>query len=449
MSILPHLNFKIEEIIKREPMTPAGCTRRLFLSLTAATGALFTTPLWAQLQVDILGVGANTYPIAVQPFQGASGSPEDLSKIIGEDLTRSGLFRLTPADMTAPGIDSTPDWRALAANGAQADVVGEISKAADGRWNVQYKLYDVVKKQEILNGSDVCPEDDLRREAHRIADRIFERITGMTGDFSSRIAYVRQGGPQNYEIIVADSDGHNAKSALRSREPIISISWSPSGNQIAYASFETGKPVVFIQDLRTGARKQFAAFRGNNSAPAWSPDGNTLAVALSKDGPTKIYLIDAGGTNVRKFTDGDSIDTEPAFSPDGRYIYFVSDRGGNPQIYRQAVSGGRPERVSFGNAYAVSPAVSSNNHEIAYIVRANGNFQLVQQDLSTGNVIPLSQFGKNESPSYSPNGNMIIFATDTGGQGVLSIVSSDGSTRSRLSGLSGDIREPAWGPPNK
>ncbi|MCD8339047.1 MAG: Tol-Pal system beta propeller repeat protein TolB [Burkholderiales bacterium] len=430
-------------------MTSTGCTRRLFLSSIAATATLTALPAWAQLQVDILGVGANQYPIAVQAFQGGNACPEDISKIIGDDLTRSGLFRLASVDATAPGVEDTPNWSALTATGANADVVGEVSKIADGRWNIQYKLYDVVKKQELLNGSDLTPEGDLRLEAHKIADRIFEKITGMQGDFSSQIAYVRQSGPKSYQIMIADSDGFNPKQALTSRAPIISISRAPTGDRIAYTSLEAGNPEVFVQNINTGARHKVAGFRGNNSAPAWSPDGGTLAVALSKDGVTKIYLMSAGGGAARKFTDGDSIDTEPTFSPDGKYIYFVSDRGGNPQIYRQAVGGGRAERISFGNAYAVSPTVSSSNHEVAYIVRANGNFQLVQQDLSTGNVIPLSQFGKNESPSYSPNGNMIVFATDVGGQGVLSIVSSDGSIRSRLSGLKGDIREPAWGPPHK
>ena len=427
-------------------MTVQMFKRRLLLQGAGLMAGLAASGLaWGQFQVDILGVGANQFPIAVQPFENESACPENISKIISNDLVRSGVFRLIEGG-SASGIDVEPDWKALTAQGADADVVGSIQKTADNRYEIKFKLFDVVKKQETDQASYVCPADDLRLTAHRIADRIYERITGEKGDFATRIAFVRQDGRHVFNIMVADSDGHNPKTALKSREPIMSIAWAPDGRRIAYTTFETGKPTVWLQNLTTGKRHQVAAFRGNNSAPAFSPDGSTFAVALSKDGGTKIYLLNPEGMNLRPFTEGDSIDTEPTFSPDGKYIYFTSDRGGNPQIYRKPVAGGSTERVSFGNAYAVSPTVSPKNNEIAYIVRAGGNFQLVQQDLSTGNVIPLSQLGKNESPSYSPNGNMIIFATDEGGKGVLSTVSTDGSSRSRLSGLSGDIREPAWGP---
>lgn len=421
--------------------------RRLLLKAVGLAGMAVAMPAaYAQLQVDILGVGANQFPISVEPFANNSEAPEDMAKIVGGDLMRSGVFRLVGEHSGAPSFDATPNWKELNSIGAQAEVVGEIKKTPDGRYEIKYKLFDVVKKQEIDQASFLSPVEDLRLYAHKIADRIYERISGEKGDFASRIAYVTQNGPKSFGIMVADSDGHNAQTALRSREPIISITWSPDGRQIAYTTFETGKPTVWVHDLSTGKRRQVAAFKGNNSAPAFSPDGDTLAVALSKDGPTKIYLMDVNGQNVRRFTSGDSIDTEPVFSSDGQYIYFTSDRGGNPQIYRQAVSGGSPQRVSFGNAYAISPAISPKGDLIAYIVRSGGAFQLVQQDLATGNLIALSQLGKNESPSYSPNGNMIIFATDTGGKGVLSTISSDGSARTRLSVGAGDIREPAWGP---
>lgn len=422
-----------------------GLNRRGFLQAVGLAGIAAAQPAFAQLFVNIQGVGANQFPIAIQPFFGNSEAPENIAEIIGNDLVRSGFFRLVSCD-AATALDKDPDWKALGTAGVGAFADGSVTRAADGRYEIKFRLFDPVKKQETDEASYISPKDDLRLYAHKIADRIFERLTGEKGDFATSIAYVSQQGKNNYAIMVADSDGYNPQVALRIRHPIISIDWSPNGRQIAYTSFETGKPTVWIHDLSTGKRRQVAAFRGNNSAPAFSPDGGTLAVALSKDGGTKIYLLDTNGQNLRQFTTGSSIDTEPAFSPDGKYIYFTSDRGGNPQIYRKPVAGGSAERISFGNAYAISPAVSPKNDQVAYIVRTGGHFKLVQQDLATGNVIPLSEIGKNESPSYSPNGNMIIYASEVGGKGVLSTVSTDGSTRSRLSGTSGDIREPSWGP---
>lgn len=420
--------------------------RFLFKSLGAGAFLGAASPLFAQLQVDILGVGSNQFPITVEKFVDETGSVVDPAAVIGGDLQRSGAFRLVATEAQVTDVDTAPDYEMLKSLGTGAAVVGSITHTGDGRFQVRYKLFDVVKGQESDEASFIAPAEDLRLTAHRISDRIYEKITGGKGAFASRIAFVRQSGPKQFNVMIADSDGFNPLVALTSREPIISIAWSPNGRRIAYTTFETRKPTVFIQDLSTGKRTHVAAFRGNNSAPAFSPDGRTLALALSKDGPTQIYLIDVDGSNLRRFTYSDGIDTEPTFSPDGKYIYFTSDRGGSPQIYRQPLVGGRAERVSFGSAYAISPVVSPKGNQLAYIVRLGGHFQLVQQDLATGAVVPLSQVGKNESPSYAPNGNMIIFATDVDGKGVLSTVSTDGATRSRLSGLNGDIREPAWGP---
>lgn len=419
--------------------------RRLFLLAAGLGGVAVSQTAFAQLFVNIQGVGANQFPIAIQPFFGNEEAPENIGEIIGNDLVRSGFFKLVSAD-AASAFDKDPNWQTLSTAGVGAFVDGAISKAADGRYEIKFRLFDPVKKQETDQASFISPKEDLRLYAHKIADRIFERLTGEKGDFASRIAYVSQQGKHSFAIMVADSDGYHPQEALKIRHPIISIDWSPNGRQIVYTSFETGKPTVWVHDLSTGKRRQIAAFRGNNSAPAFSPDGDTIALALSKDGGTKIYLMNSNGQNVRQFTSGDSIDTEPTFSPDGKYIYFTSDRGGSPQIYRKPVAGGSTERISFGNAYAISPTVSPKNDQVAYIVRTGGHFKLVQQDLATGNVIPLTDVGKNESPSYSPNGNMIIYASEVGGKGVLSTVSTDGSARSRLSGISGDIREPSWGP---
>ena len=290
-----------------------GLNRRGFLQAVGLAGIAAAQPAFAQLFVNIQGVGANQFPIAIQPFFGNSEAPENIAEIIGNDLVRSGFFRLVSCD-AATALDKDPDWKALGTAGVGAFADGSVTRAADGRYEIKFRLFDPVKKQETDEASYISPKDDLRLYAHKIADRIFERLTGEKGDFATRIAYVSQQGKNNYAIMVADSDGYNPQVALRIRHPIISIDWSPNGRQIAYTSFETGKPTVWIHDLSTGKRRQVAAFRGNNSAPAFSPDGGTLAVALSKDGGTKIYLLDTNGENLRQITTGGSNDTEPACS---------------------------------------------------------------------------------------------------------------------------------------
>ena len=258
-----------------------GLNRRVFLKAVGLVGIAAAEPAFAQLFVNIQGVGANQFPIAVQPFFGNSEAPENIAEIIGNDLVRSGFFRLVSCD-AATALDKDPDWKALSTAGVGAFADGSVTRAADGRYEIKFRLFDPVKKQETDEASYISPKDDLRLYAHKIADRIFERLTGEKGDFATRIAYVSQQAKNNYAIMVADSDGYNPQVALRIRHPIISIDWSPNGRQIAYTSFETGKPTVWIHDLSTGKRRQVAAFRGNNSAPAFSPDGGTLAVALSK-----------------------------------------------------------------------------------------------------------------------------------------------------------------------
>ena len=287
-----------------------------------------------------------------------------------------------------------------------------------------------------------------RRElAHRIADRIYDKLTGFGGLFCSRLAYVVQHSSESYELIVADSDGANPAPALRSREPIISPAWSPDGRHLAYVSFEARKPVVYVHTVATGRRRVVANFRGNNSAPAFSPNGENLAVALSRDGYTQIFMIKTDGSGVNRFSRSLAIDTEPVFSPDGQWLYFVSDRGGSPQIYRQALQGGsQAERVTFGSDYAVSPAINPAGTHMSYITRLDGRFRVAIMELATGRESILTGNGFDESPSFSPNGRMIVFASERNRKGVLGTVSVDGSVSAWLSTASGDIREPTWGP---
>jgi len=324
-------------------------------------------------------------------------------------------------------------------------VTGSVSRLADGRYDVRFRLWDVVRGQDLGGQSYAVTQADLRLSAHRIADFIYEKLTGDKGAFSTRITYVTKAA-QRYQLWVADADGENAQSALASPEPIISPAWSPNGSQIAYVSFESRKPVVYTHDVATGKRRLIANFRGSNSAPAWSPDGRTLAVTLSRDGGSQLYAIDAGGGEPRRLAQNSSIDTEPVYAPDGKNIYFVSDRGGAPQIYRMPATGGGAERVTFTGTYNISPAISPDGRWLAYISRVSGAFKLHVLELASGAVTAITDTTADESPSFAPNSRLIVYATQSQGREALMTATVDGKVKARLAGQNGDIREPGWGP---
>ncbi len=401
----------------------------------------------AQLNIEITGGGANQIPIAIAPFAGESALPSSITQVIEADLTRSGRFRTlfvppAPALSDQTTVD-LPAWRTRTAD---ALAVGGVYPQSGGRVEVRFKLYDVPRQASLGGLSFIVPAAQTRPVAHRIADFIYEKLTGDRGVFSTRIAYVIKSGP-NYQLQIADADGANPQTALSSKEPIISPAWSPDGGRIAYVSFENKRPVVYVHSLQTGQRRAVANFPGSNSAPAWSPDGNRLAVALSKEGGTQIYMINADGSGVQRLTRTRAIDTEPFFSPDGQSIYFTSDRGGSPQIYRMSASGGAVSRVTVSGGYNVSPRVSPDGRTLAYIARDSGRFQVAVLDLASGQSQVLTDTQRDESPSFAPNGKMILYATEIGGRGLLSITSSDGRINpQRLSVPAADVREPAWGP---
>jgi TolB protein len=405
----------------------------------------------AQLSIEITGAGATRTPIAIVPFAGEAAVGSSLTAIVRADLERSGLFRgLEVPPLSPPPTENSPvnygEWRSRLAD---ALVLGSVGTNADGRFEVRFRVYDIVKQAPLGAIAYLFTKDNARAAAHRIADFVYEKLTGERGVFSTQIAYVVKRG-NTYELQIADADGERAQYLLRSNEPIISPVWSPEGRRIAYVSFESKKPIVYVHHLSENKRQVVASFKGSNSAPAWSPDGKTIAVVLSVEGGSQIYLINSDGSGPRRrISNSQSIDTEPRYSTDGKWLYFTSDRGGSPQIYRMSAGGGEPQRVTFKGSYNVSPRPSPDGRVLAYVTRDAGKFQVALLDLSNQQMQVITDSDRDESPSFAPNGRMILLATVRGGRGVLSAVSSDGRIRQNLPYAGGDVREPAWGPFNE
>ena len=422
-----------------------------------AVVALFAGPAAAQsLNVDIVGGVKTATPIVVVPFAQAGGAPlsTDVADVMRNDFNRSGKFRsLAKSDIVefpSRGSDiKFATWRLLKQDYI---VVGNVTDAGNGMVQVEYELWDVNKQQSLLHQQmPPAPLGDLRGVAHQIADVIYEKITGVRGAFWTRIAYITAVGLGNnttYSLLVADSDGYNPQVVARSKESLLSPSWSPDGKKIAYVSFESGNSNIYVQDITTGSRQLVESHRkGINGAPAWSPDGSKLAVALSYVGNLELFVLDLASHQETRLTNSLSIDTEPVWAPDGQSIYFTSDRSGRPQIYQIAASGGSAQRVSFQGQNNAEASVSYDGKQIA-MVQGNGNvYRIVVMDRSLGDQVrPLSPGPIDESPSFAPNASMLLYAATEGRRGVLYAVSADGLVRQRLVLSDGDVREPAWGP---
>jgi TolB protein len=433
-------------------------TSRFVIILLIAT-AWFSGPVAAQspLTVDIVGGVKTATPIVVVPFAQQGGTPltTDVAAVMSNDFNRSGKFRsLAKSEIVetpAQGSDiKFATWRLLKQDYI---VVGRISGEGSGTLNVTYELWDINKQQELLGGTFTTPAADLRGVAHRMADKIYEKITGVRGAFWTRIAYVTAvglGDKTTYSLIVADSDGYNPQVAVRSRESLLSPAWSPDGSSIAYVSFEDGNSSIRIQNILTGARQLVSARKGINGAPAWSPDGKKLAVSLSYVGNPEIFVIDLASHQATRVTNNLAIDTEPQWSPDGQSIYFTSDRSGRPQIYQIPATGGTPQRITFQGQYNAKASVSYDGKQIAMVQGSGNVYRIVIQDQSLGGQQRFISPGPlDDSVSFAPNASMLLYSATEGTRGVLYSVSSDGMVRERLKLAEGNVQEPAWGPYRK
>jgi len=426
--------------------------------LILALFLLWHSGLSAGLTIEITEGAEGALPIAVVPFgwQGPGQPPaENIGAIVDADLKRSGRFKtLPPQDMLAKphtGADvEFRDWKVL---GMESLVVGQLRPNGTGGYMVRFQLFDVFKGEQLAGYSIPTTARDLRATAHHISDLIYEKLTGQRGAFATRVAYVTSmaaaEGEYKIALQVADADGYHPQTIVTSKEPLMSPAWSPDGRKLAYVSFEKGRPSIWVQEVFTGRRQKVASYKGINGAPAWSPDGRKLALTLSKDGNPDIFVLDLSKRTVRPLTRHYAIDTEPAWSPDGRHIVFTSDRGGKPQIYRVSANGGKAQRVTFEGDYNARASYSPDGKSLTMVTRVSGAYRIGVLELDGGRLQVLSTGRLDESPSFAPNGSMVIYATKKGQQGELAAVSVDGRVRQRLALQAGDVREPAWAPYTK
>lgn len=418
----------------------------LALAIVAAFSPALVSTSYAQLHLEIAKAPEEAPKIAIVPFAG----DQKLYPVIEQDLNRSGRFTSSSRNLAATATLNSPNAAAWQAAGVPYVVIGQTKTNPDGSLAVHYQLYDVQKQQFLLNELLTVPPSRVRSAAHMISDAIYQALTGIPGDFSGRIAYVLRNPatPDNrYTLQIADTDGEQPRTVLSSRDPILSPAWTPDGKKIAYVSFETKRPAIYLQDLATGQRDKLAAFRGLNGAPSFSPDGKSMLFTASMHDNPEIYQMDLATRQVKRMTNNTAIDTEARYTPDGKGFIFTSDRGGSAQIYHFKFADGATKRLTFRGAFNARGSLSADGKYVALVHRPSGsNYKVAIQEISTGITNILTPTSLDESPSFSPNGQMVVYATKEGSRGLLSIMSTDGRFRMNLPSEQGEVREPAWAP---
>lgn len=425
--------------------------------LGVLAGGLLCASAQAQLEIRITSGVNRPIPIAIVPFgwEGEGEAPYELAEVVTADLGNSGRFEpMDVDDMVAQPTRGTEvsfrDWQIVDVDSL---LIGRIVPEGPDQFAVEFQLFDVLRGEQLLGFRLTTSRENLRATGHRIADMVFEELTGIPGVFSTRIAYVTEtrdeDDEQRFRLIVADADGENPSTIAESSQPLMSPAWSPDGRQLAYVSFEGNQSSIYVQTLRTGSRRRVSARAGINGAPVFSPDGRRLALTLSmRDGNLDVYTLDLSSQVLRRITENPAIDTEPEWGVDGEQLYFTSDRAGAAQIYRvEAEPGNRAERVTFEGRSNLRARVSPDGDQLAVVnLDLNSNYRIATVDPETGQTRVLTNGGLDESPSFAPNGAQIIYATREGSRGVLAAVSADGRIHQTIASVEGQVREPVWSP---
>ena len=428
---------------------------RVVIGGAVLSTCLLVSPAGAVVTIEVNKGEVAGIPIAIVPFSiEGGGSASQPADVIQTDLGLSGRFELISKDnyISSPhDLESVQykDWRLIK---AEALVVGKVINLGNDQYEIRFRLIDVFREKQLAGQKFVISSKKIRKVSHQISDAIYRQLTGKPGAFDTKIAYVEVKGQipnARYLLQVADSDGYDPKIVLESSQPILSPAWSPDGSRLAYVSFEKKRSMVFIQNVWTGERAGVAEYEGINSAPAWSPDGKKLALTLSKDGNPEIYIYDLASDQLARLTKHTAIDTEPAWSPDGKMIAFTSGRSGAPQIYRVPSIGGAPQRLTFNGVYNAGPDYSPDGESIVVITNQGNGYKVGLYSRNDRTVRELTRSKQDESPTFSPNGDMIMYATKKGGQSVLAAVSVDGQIQQTLQFQKGSVREPAWSPFNR
>ncbi len=425
-----------------------------FKTLAVIGAVMFSQLSMADLVIEVTDWVKDPTKIAIVPFRHEGVAiNQDMAAVVAADLTRSGQFDALPRDAMYSSPSAADevhyrDWRAL---GVDYLLIGR-SSATNKSINLEYQLFDVHRQKSLIKSRVANRATAERAIAHKVSDSVYQKLTGIAGAFSTRMLYVSvknisaNNQKQVYQLILADADGARAREILKSSEPILSPSWSPDGKQIAYVSFESSRPAIYRQVLATGEREKMTNFRGLNSAPSWSPDGKRLAMVLSKDGNPELYVMEVATRKLQRITKNSAIDTEPSWMPDGKSLIFTSDRGGRPQIYRVNLADGTTKRITYTGAYNAKASLMADGKSMVMVHRDESGYHIAWQELATGRLIILTSSSLDESPSLSPNGSMLLYATKYQGRGVLAAVSLDGGVKFRLPSPSSDVREPAWSP---